>query len=48
MGPVDGSAAPSFRLGPDFTIINSTAAAQCVITGNVRTDTGAAFNQVRY
>ncbi len=46
-GPLDGSAAPSFRLGSDYTIINQAAGAQCVITGNIRTDTGAAFNQVK-
>lgn len=47
-GPVDGSAAPSFRTGEDFTIINSAAGAKCVITGNIRSDTGAAFNQVKW
>lgn len=47
-GPIDGSAPPSFRTGEDFTIINSSAAAKCVITGNIRTDSGAAFNQVKW
>lgn len=46
-GPVDGSAPPSFRNGYDQTIINTAAGARCVITGNIRTDTGAAFNQVK-
>lgn len=46
-GPIDGSAPPSFRLGYDYTMINTNAGARCIIRGNTRTDTGAAFNQVK-
>lgn len=47
-GPLDGSAPPSFREGYDFTIINSSVGAKSIIRGNIRTDTGAAFNQVKW